>query len=142
MSRVVRSKDTTPELMVRRLVHRLGYRFRLHVKTLPGTPDIVLPRLRKIIEVRGCFWHGHRCGRCRIPHTRRDYWLAKIARNRKRDVRSLRRLRREGWQVLVVWECQTSKLGKLTLLLERFLDTAATRTARRWVRDTSGGRGT
>jgi DNA mismatch endonuclease Vsr len=117
----VKSKDTTPELTVRRLVHRLGFRYRLHVKTLPGTPDIVLPRHRKIIEVRGCFWHGHTCGRCRIPATRRKWWTAKIQRNADRDRRNHRALRRLGWRILAVWECQTRDLPKLTRCLERFL---------------------
>lgn len=104
----VRAKDTTPEMVVRRLAHRLGYRHRLHVRSLPGTPDLVYPRLRKIIEVRGCFWHMHPCGRCRIPATRRNYWLAKLRRNAQRDKAMLRKLRRDGWKVLVVWECETA----------------------------------
>ncbi len=102
----VKSKDTTPELFVRRLVHSLGYRYRLHVRSLPGTPDLVFPRLRKIINVNGCFWHMHNCGRCRIPSSRQDYWVAKLQRNADRDRRTLRKLRRSGWRVLVVWECQ------------------------------------
>lgn len=103
----VRSKDTAPEMMVRRMVHALGFRYRLHVRALPGTPDMVLPRLRKIINVSGCFWHMHGCGRCRIPKSRRRYWLAKLHRNAARDKMNQRLLRRLGWRVLVVWECQT-----------------------------------
>lgn len=103
----VKSKDTTPEMVVRRLVHGLGYRYRLHVAALPGAPDLVFPRLRKIIIVNGCFWHMHGCGRCRIPATRRGYWLAKLRRNALRDGQTRRALRRLGWEVLVVWECQT-----------------------------------
>jgi DNA mismatch endonuclease (patch repair protein) len=102
----VKSKDTTPELLVRRLVHCLGYRYRLHVRSLPGSPDLVFPRLRKVINVNGCFWHMHSCGRCRIPSSRRDYWIAKIQRNAARDKRTRRELRKLGWQVLVLWECQ------------------------------------
>lgn len=102
----VKSKDTTPELLIRRLVHSFGYRYRLHVRSLPGTPDLVFPRLRKIIEVNGCFWHMHNCGRCRIPSSRRDYWIAKIERNAARDKRTRRELRKLGWEVLVIWECQ------------------------------------
>ena len=117
----VKSKHTTPEVVVRRLVHRMGYRFRLHVKALPGTPDIVLPRLRKIIEVRGCFWHGHRCGRCRIPATRRAYWVAKIDRNRRRGQRTRRAQRRLGWAVLTVWECQLRDASALERRVKRFL---------------------
>ena len=104
----VKSKDTTPELIVRRLVHALGYRFRLHDRSLPGCPDLVLPRHRKIILVSGCFWHMHGCGRCRIPAANRHYWVAKLQRNAARDRRSRRALRKAGWQVLVVWECQTT----------------------------------
>ncbi|WP_315861225.1 very short patch repair endonuclease [Anatilimnocola floriformis] len=77
----VKSTDTSPELVVRRLIHAMGYRYRLHVKSLPGTPDLVLRRLGKVVIVNGCFWHGHSCGRCRIPATNRDYWVAKIERN-------------------------------------------------------------
>lgn len=102
----VKSKDTTPELHIRRLVHSLGYRYRLHVRSLPGTPDLVFPRLRKIIDVNGCFWHMHGCGRCRIPSSRRDYWVAKIGRNAARDKRTRRALRKLGWELLVIWECQ------------------------------------
>jgi DNA mismatch endonuclease (patch repair protein) len=102
----VKSKDTTPELIVRRLVHSLGYRFRLHVRTLPGTPDLVFARLRKIIDVRGCFWHMHNCYKCRVPSSRRGYWIAKMRRNAARDRRICRKLSRAGWQVMVIWECQ------------------------------------
>ena len=105
----VRSKDTAPEMVVRRMVHALGFRYRLHVRALPGTPDMVFPRLRKIINVSGCFWHMHGCGRCRIPKSRRRYWVAKLNRNAARDKKNRRLLRRNGWDVLVVWECQTGR---------------------------------
>jgi len=120
----VKSKDTTPEMFVRRLVHSLGYRYRLHVRTLPGTPDLVFPRLRKIINVNGCFWHLHNCPRCRIPSSRRDYWLDKLQRNAARDKRTLRQLQHDGWKVLVLWECQATP-AKLKWLQDRivtFLD--------------------
>jgi DNA mismatch endonuclease (patch repair protein) len=119
----VKSRDTTPELIVRRLAHALGYRYRLHLRSLPGAPDLVFPRLRKVIFVSGCFWHRHTCGRCRIPATRRSYWLAKIDRNAARDLRVQRALRRLGWGVMVVWECQTAaaKLGRLRARLRAFL---------------------
>ncbi len=104
----VKSENTTPELSVRRLVHFLGYRYRLHVRSLPGTPDLVFPRLRKIINVNGCFWHMHNCDRCRVPSTRRDYWIAKMERNAARDKRTRRKLRQSGWHVMVIWECQIS----------------------------------
>jgi len=117
----VRSKDTTPELIVRRLVHRLGFRFRLHVKALPGKPDLVFVARRRIINVSGCFWHGHTCGRCRIPATRRDYWIAKIERNRRRDARTSRALRRLRWKVMTVWECQLGDSARLERRLMKFL---------------------
>ena len=106
--RAVRSGDTTPELVVRRMVHALGYRYRLHARDLPGRPDLVLPRLGKAIFVHGCFWHRHACEAGRsTPASRVEYWQAKFARNVQRDRSNLRKLRRLGWSVLVVWECQT-----------------------------------
>jgi DNA mismatch endonuclease (patch repair protein) len=124
--RAVKSGDTTPELIVRRIVHALGYRFRLHRRDLPGQPDLVLPRLGKAIQVHGCFWHRHACEAGQSsPATRLDYWNAKFARNVERDRRNLRRLRKLGWSVLVVWECQTraAKRASLEARLERFLGT-------------------
>lgn len=102
----IKGKDTCPERAVRSLAHGLGYRFRLHHPGLPGRPDLVFPRLGKVILVHGCFWHGHRCkeGR-RRPKSNEGYWLPKIAANKARDARVRRRLRRLGWEVLVVWEC-------------------------------------
>lgn len=120
----VKSKDTTPELFVRRLVHSLGYRYRLHVRSLPGTPDLVFPRLRKIINVNGCFWHMHGCPRCRVPSSRRAYWIAKMERNAARDERTLRQLRRAAWSVMVIWECQISgsRMDQLRRRIAAFLD--------------------
>ena len=120
----VKSKDTAPELAVRRLVHSLGHRFRLHVRSLPGTPDLVFPRLHKIINVNGCFWHLHGCGRCRIPSSRIDYWTAKLRRNAARDKRTERELRQSGWRVMVIWECQISqsRLDRLRTRIVAFLD--------------------
>jgi len=117
----VKSKDTTPEMIVRRLVHSLGYRYRLHVASLPGKPDLAFPRLRAIIEVRGCFWHGHQCGRCRIPSTHRRYWVQKIQGNYDRDRRATRELRRRGWRVLTIWECQVSDLERTRNKIVAFL---------------------
>jgi DNA mismatch endonuclease (patch repair protein) len=119
----VKSHDTTPEMVVRRLVHAMGFRYRLHVRSLPGAPDLVFPRLRKVIFVSGCFWHMHACGRCRIPAARRAYWLAKLQGNAERDRRVQRALRRAGWGVLVVWKCQTLAAGRPRLAgrLQRFL---------------------
>jgi DNA mismatch endonuclease (patch repair protein) len=118
----VRGKDTTPEMTVRRLSHRLGYRYRLHAKELPGHPDLVFPSRRKVIFVNGCFWHRHRCSSGReTPKSRMDFWLPKLERNRKRDIENQRRLRRMGWDVLVIWECQTRSLSSLEAKVTRFL---------------------
>ena len=119
----VKSKDTTPELLVRSLVHSLGYRYRLHAHSLPGTPDLVFPRLRKIINVNGCFWHMHGCARCRVPSSSRAYWIAKMERNAARDKRTQRELRQAGWQVMVIWECQIgrSRTGQLRRRIITFL---------------------
>ena len=121
MSRI-RGKDTKPEIVVRKLVHSLGYRYRLHVRKLPGCPDIVLVRHRKVIFVHGCFWHMHRCkyGRV-IPKTNKKFWKTKRQGNVTRDKRNLRKLRREGWKVLVIWECQIRNTEKLINKLEKFL---------------------
>ncbi|UED33752.1 DNA mismatch endonuclease Vsr [Rhizobium ruizarguesonis] len=106
--RSVKSKDTAPEMLVRRLVHGLGYRYRLHRKDLPGNPDLVFPSRQKVIQVNGCFWHGHDCLRgARQPKANAEYWLAKVARNVERDGRNEAALREGGWDVLVIWECQT-----------------------------------
>ncbi|MGB8099042.1 MAG: very short patch repair endonuclease [Terracidiphilus sp.] len=105
--RAVKSKDTGPELQVRRFVHCLGYRFRLHRKDLPGSPDLVLPRLRSAILVHGCFWHGHQCSRgARRPKKNAAYWRNKITGNVQRDVRNMQKLLSLGWKTLVVWECE------------------------------------
>lgn len=126
MSRI-RSKNTQPELLVRRLLHGLGYRYVLHDKRLPGKPDLVFPSRRKIICVHGCFWHGHDCGRGFKPATNADFWLAKIAANQVRDARHAAALNEAGWQVLTVWECET-KAGQMAALerkLVAFLESTA-----------------
>ena len=106
----IRGRDTAPELAVRRLLHQMGLRFRLHVASLPGTPDIVLPRHRSVIFVHGCFWHRHpRCKRSFLPATRQEYWRDKFERNKSRDRRVQKLLKKEGWKVLIVWECQTTR---------------------------------
>ncbi|MDP6636416.1 MAG: DNA mismatch endonuclease Vsr [Phycisphaerae bacterium] len=123
--RRVRSENTKPEMVVRRLAHGLGYRFRLHRKDLPGRPDLVFAGRRKIIFVHGCFWHQHSCRRgSRTPSTRREYWLAKLQGNVARDKTVVRRLRTLGWGVMVVWECQTTpgKLDRLAGRIARFLE--------------------
>jgi len=104
MSRI-RGKDTRPELILRRRLHAMGLRFRLHRKDLPGRPDMVFPRYRAAVLVHGCFWHGHDCPLFKWPATRREFWAAKIEGNRARDLRDLAGLAAAGWRVLVVWEC-------------------------------------
>ena len=118
----VKGRDTAPERIVRSLVHRLGFRFRLHVRSMHGTPDIVLPRHRKVIFVHGCFWHGHkRCPRSKRPTTRQHFWNSKLDRNIERDERIRKILRRTDWKVLTVWECETQRPEKLMKKLEGFL---------------------
>lgn len=118
----IKGENTKPEVFVRKLVHSLGYRFRLHQKKFPGKPDLVLPRHEKIIFVHGCFWHGHaRCSRAALPSTNTQFWQKKILGNKDRDARILRKLNRSGWRVLVVWQCQTRDIEKLTRRLKYFL---------------------
>ena len=105
--RAVKSKNTKPELAVRSLLHRLGFRFRIHRKDIPGNPDIAFPGRRKVIFIHGCFWHGHDCVRgARIPINNRDYWTIKIARNKARDARNLGALQASGWGAFTLWECE------------------------------------
>lgn len=106
----IRGKDTKPEIIVRRFLHRLGYRFRLHRKDLAGRPDIVLPKWRAVIFINGCYWHGHDdCHLFRLPKTRTNFWARKIEGNRARDQRNHAALRDAGWKVIVIWECAVSK---------------------------------
>ena len=121
MSRV-KGRDTKPEILVRSFIFRMGFRFRLHRRDLPGTPDIVLPRHRRVLFVHGCFWHGHKgCPRSKRPTTNEKFWNNKLNGNIKRDKRYRRELRRLGWKTLVVWECETKIPKKLLRKLERFL---------------------
>ena len=121
----VRSRDTAPELVVRRLAHRLGFRFRLHRRSLPGCPDLVFPRYHAAVFVHGCFWHGHRgCRRSIRPTTNTAFWNEKLAGNAKRDHRNMKRLRGLGWRVLIVWECQTRDVDRLQRRLTAFLTLA------------------
>ncbi|MGN6423010.1 MAG: very short patch repair endonuclease [Asticcacaulis sp.] len=123
--RAVKSKDTTPELRVRRLLHGMGYRYRLHRRDLPGHPDLVFAGPRKVIFIHGCFWHGHDCRRgARVPKTNAHYWTAKIGRNRDRDARALNALAEQGWRVLVLWECELKDEAILRASLRAFLDAA------------------
>ena len=121
--RAVKAKDTKPEMIVRRIAFGLGRRFRLHRKDLPGAPDLVFARDRRLIFVHGCFWHGHSCKRgARTPKANRAYWEAKIARNVARDSATLARLDAMEWRTLVVWECETRDRTTLTARLAKFLD--------------------
>ncbi len=118
----VRGRDTKPEVAVRRLLHGMGYRFRLHRKDLPGKPDIVLPRHRRVILVHGCFWHGHLgCRRAARPSTNADFWNAKIDRNVERDAITAAALEAAGWKVLTLWQCETRDNGALAERLKQFL---------------------
>lgn len=106
--------NTPPELLVRKLLHALGYRFRLHRKDLPGRPDIVLPRLKKAIFVHGCFWHRHDCKKATVPKSNTEYWDKKFAENVARDKKAIAELKRLGWGSMIVWECQTSDIDALS----------------------------
>jgi DNA mismatch endonuclease (patch repair protein) len=122
--RAIKSKDTLPEVAVRCLAHAMGYRFRLHRKDLPGKPDLVFPRKRKVIFVHGCFWHQHPdplCPDSRAPKTRLEYWLPKLQRNSQRDADHTQALQSNGWNVLVIWECETRDKRHLASRLEAFL---------------------
>lgn len=105
----IRGKDTVPEMKVRRMTHRMGYRFRLHCRSLPGSPDLVFPGLKKIIFVHGCYWHGHKCKYGKLPKSNVAFWTNKIVTNKARDKRNIAALRRAGWKVFVVWQCETRK---------------------------------
>lgn len=121
----IKSKGMKPELIVRRLVHSMGYRFRLHRTDLPGKPDLVFPGRRKIIFVHGCFWHQHpdpNCRRAHAPRSNQDYWGPKLARNVARDAEAERLLREAGWGVAVVWECELGDQAAVTARLRSFLD--------------------
>ncbi|MBM3760215.1 MAG: DNA mismatch endonuclease Vsr [Acidobacteria bacterium] len=119
----VRSKDTGPEMVVRKLVHAMGYRYRLHRKDLPGAPDLVFASLGKVIFVHGCFWHLHQgCSLARMPKSRLDFWKPKLEANRERDKKNLRQLKKLGWTSITIWECQLGDDKKLRDRIERFLN--------------------
>ena len=120
MSRV-RSKNSRPELYVRRLVHGLGCRYRLHLKSLAGCPDLVLVRRKKLIFVHGCFWHRHGCSAATLPKSNCSYWQLKQTRNAERDKQNIRTLRGEGWKVLIIWECEIRNAERLQRRVRRFL---------------------
>jgi DNA mismatch endonuclease, patch repair protein len=117
----VGTKDTKPELKVRQLIFRLGFRYRLHSKKLPGTPDIVFPRLKKAIFVHGCFWHAHGCDKGQAPKSRLDYWRAKLAANVERDSKNRDEMRMIGWSAMTVWQCELKDLASLERKVLDFL---------------------
>lgn len=120
--RSIKPKNTSPELEVRSMVRRLGWRFRSHVKELPGTPDLVLPRLRKIVLVHGCFWHCHSgCKKSGLPKSNVKFWRRKLLRNKERDRENRRALRKLGWSVLVIWQCELRNHERITQKLKEFL---------------------
>lgn len=120
---LVRSKNTKPERIVRRLAHGMGYRYRLHRRDLPGTPDLVFAGRRKVIFVHGCFWHRHAgCALARLPKSRGEFWLPKLEGNAARDRRASRALKRLGWSVMTIWECQLKNTVRLEARIRRFLD--------------------
>lgn len=116
-------KHTAPEMIVRRMVHAMGFRFRLHRRDLPGSPDLVFPTLKKIVLVHGCYWHGHGCKIGKLPKSNVAFWREKIVKNRARDKHNLRDLKALGWQTLVVWQCETRKPDELRKTLTAFLGT-------------------
>ncbi|MCK2190386.1 MULTISPECIES: very short patch repair endonuclease [Pseudomonas] len=122
MSRI-KGKNTTPELIVRKLVYGMGYRYRLHLKYLQGRPDLTFLRRKKVIFVNGCFWHGHpNCRYGRLPKTRLEYWQEKIEKNKRRDTENIHALQADGWQVLTVWQCELRNLEQLREKLQNFID--------------------
>jgi DNA mismatch endonuclease (patch repair protein) len=119
--RAIRAKDTLPELAVRSLVHKLGYRFRLHRSDLPGKPDLVFPARHKVIFVHGCFWHFHGCKNGLIPKTNRDFWLPKLRLNKARDHKNLKALAKQNWGALEIWQCELKDIPELIRRVKRFL---------------------
>jgi DNA mismatch endonuclease (patch repair protein) len=122
--RAIKSTGMTPEMTVRRIVHRMGYRYRLHRYSLPGRPDMVFPARKKVIFVHGCFWHSHDCKTAHVPRSNRGYWGPKLERNRVRDARNVEALKEKGWQSLVIWECEIRAEGRLRERLMAFLNEA------------------
>lgn len=120
--RNIRNKNTGPELLVRSMIHRMGYRFRLHAKYLPGKPDLVFPSRKKVIFVHGCFWHLHEgCSDAAFPKSNKQFWIPKLLLNRQRDWNILHELKKLGWKVLVIWQCQISNTSVLSKRIKRFL---------------------
>ena len=121
MSRI-RGKDSNPEMKLRRLIHGMGFRYRLHVRNLPGKPDLVFPRRRAVIFMHGCFWHRHEgCKLARLPKSKISFWKEKLETNRQRDLLNQELLREQGWHILVVWECQLNDTAKVSRIVGEFL---------------------
>lgn len=124
----IRSKDTKPEMAIRRALHAAGFRYRLHVRTLPGKPDIVLPRYKTAIQVRGCFWHGHTCHDGHVPKSRADYWPDKLTKNMQRDGINDARMQDKGWTVVNVWACECSSRQRVSDTVQRIITVLHSRT--------------
>jgi len=123
--RAIHGKDTKPEMVVRKLIFKLGFRYRLHVNKLPGNPDLVFPSKKKVIFVHGCYWHRHSCKKGRsLPSTNISFWSEKLEKNRKRDIKKRRELRHMGWGIMIIWECQTTpkKINRLANRIIKFLE--------------------
>lgn len=123
--RRIRAKDMKPEILVRKLIHNMGYRYRLHRKDLPGKPDLVFPSRKKVIFVHGCFWHQHNSPTCkisRIPKSNQGYWIPKLNKNKKRDAQQIQALETSGWKVLVIWECEIKNFEAVSSKASSFLD--------------------
>lgn len=118
----IRGKNTSPELTVRKLVFSLGYRYRLHSKNLPGKPDLVFPGRKKVIFVHGCFWHMHDCKKGAPPESNKNFWYTKLERNKARDAKNLSELEKNGWEVLIIWQCQLKNLLELDAAIRAFLN--------------------
>lgn len=119
----VHSRNTKPEMTVRRIVHAMGYRYRLHAKDLPGRPDLVFRSRKKAVFVHGCFWHKHPgCTLARLPKSNQDFWLPKLDANRQRDIKNECALLDKGWDVLTIWECELNDMGQLKIRIKEFLD--------------------
>ena len=129
--RSVRSRDTGPELVVRSILHGLGFRFRLHKKELAGRPDVVLAKHRTVVFIHGCFWHGHGCEKGRLPKSRLKFWTAKILRNRIRDAESVKALEAAGWRVLTIWQCETKNSDGLRARLKKLFTGLANKRSHR-----------
>jgi len=119
----IKGKNTKPEIIVRSILHKAGYRFRLHRRDLPGNPDIVLPKFKKAIFVHGCFWHGHKnCKRAKRPETKKNFWNEKLSKNIERDRKKQKELKKLGWHALVVWQCEIKDKDSVLNKLRNFLN--------------------